>query len=84
MGFWRVLGCGSIGRRHLRLLNELPEVTVWACDRDPEIMADALAEAPADLAPRVDLLAAAPALRSLDPSLPLPWASRRFRSADCR
>ena len=43
-----------------------------------------LAEAPANLAPRVDLLAAAPALKSLDPSLPLPWASRRFRSADCR
>jgi predicted dehydrogenase len=42
-----VVGCGSIGRRHIRLLNERSDTTVWACDRDPEIMADAMAKAPA-------------------------------------
>lgn len=30
-----VIGCGSIGRRHLRLLAERPDVAVAACDPDP-------------------------------------------------
>jgi predicted dehydrogenase len=30
-----VVGCGSIGRRHLRLLNERPDLSVAACDPDP-------------------------------------------------
>lgn len=29
-----VVGCGSIGRRHLRLLNERPDVALAACDVD--------------------------------------------------
>jgi predicted dehydrogenase len=30
-----VIGCGSIGRRHLRLLNERADLAVAACDPDP-------------------------------------------------
>jgi hypothetical protein len=42
------------------------------------------AEAPAHLAPRVDLPVEAKAPRSPVPSRPRPWDSRRSRSVGCR
>lgn len=41
-----VVGCGSIGRRHARLLTEHPEVEVLVCDALPENLEIALREAP--------------------------------------
>ena len=43
-----VVGCGSIGRRHIRLLSERPDTRVLACDHDPAILADALRETPVE------------------------------------
>ncbi len=41
-----VVGCGSIGRRHARLLAEFPRVEVLVCDRVEENLRIALDEAP--------------------------------------
>ncbi len=41
-----VVGCGSIGKRHARLLAERPDVQVWVCDTLTENLQAALAEAP--------------------------------------
>lgn len=41
-----VVGCGSIGRRHARLLTEHPQVQVLVCDTLPENLEAALREAP--------------------------------------
>ncbi len=34
-----VVGCGSIGQRHARLLVESPATTLWACDLNKEFLA---------------------------------------------
>lgn len=41
-----VVGCGSIGQRHARLLAERPEIEVWVCDTLPANLQAALAQAP--------------------------------------
>ena len=41
-----VVGCGSIGKRHARLLTEQPEVEVLVCDALEENLKLALEEAP--------------------------------------
>ncbi len=41
-----VVGCGSIGRRHARLLTEVPQVEVLVCDTLQENLDTALREAP--------------------------------------
>lgn len=41
-----VVGCGSIGKRHARLLGERPEVEVWVCDALESNLTAAVAEAP--------------------------------------
>jgi len=41
-----VVGCGSIGKRHARLLAERPDLEVWVCDTLAENLQAALAEAP--------------------------------------
>ncbi len=41
-----VVGCGSIGKRHARLLTEVPQVEVLVCDTLPENLEAALEEAP--------------------------------------
>jgi predicted dehydrogenase len=41
-----VVGCGSIGKRHARLLAEVPQVEVLVCDAREENLRAALAEAP--------------------------------------
>ena len=41
-----VVGCGSIGKRHARLLTEQPEVEVWVCDALAENLQRAAVEAP--------------------------------------
>ena len=41
-----VVGTGSIGLRHLRLLREKPELTVEVCDTRPEGLAEAVLVAP--------------------------------------
>ena len=34
-----VVGCGSIGQRHARLLAESPDTTLWACDLNKDFLA---------------------------------------------
>jgi predicted dehydrogenase len=41
-----VVGCGSIGKRHARLLDERPEVEVWVCDALESNLQGALEQAP--------------------------------------
>lgn len=41
-----VVGCGSIGKRHARLLNEREDVELWVCDPLCENVEAALREAP--------------------------------------
>lgn len=41
-----VVGCGSIGKRHARLLAEVPQVEVMVCDTRAENLEAALQEAP--------------------------------------
>lgn len=41
-----LVGCGSIGKRHARLLTEQPEVEVLVCDALEENLKLALEEAP--------------------------------------
>lgn len=41
-----VVGCGSIGKRHARLLGERPEVQVWVCDALEANLQAAVGEAP--------------------------------------
>lgn len=41
-----VIGCGSIGKRHARLLNERPDVQVWVCDALEANLQAALEQAP--------------------------------------
>ena len=38
-----VVGCGSIGQRHIRLLGERDDVAIWACDLDQENLVGAFA-----------------------------------------
>lgn len=57
-----VAGCGSIGKRHARLLTEIPQVEVLVCDAREDNLQAALAEAPGsqDFADYRGALAAAP------------------------
>ena len=41
-----VVGCGSIGKRHARLLGERPDVEVWVCDALESNLAAAVEQAP--------------------------------------
>src|SRR3972149_5140429 len=41
-----VVGCGSIGLRHARLLAERRDVEVWVCDMRPEALQAASSAAP--------------------------------------
>jgi predicted dehydrogenase len=41
-----VVGCGSIGKRHARLLGERPEVEVWVCDALASNLEAAVEQAP--------------------------------------
>ncbi len=35
-----IVGCGSIGHRHARLLSERTDIALWACDLDETLLAD--------------------------------------------
>ena len=40
-----IAGCGSIGHRHARLLSERPDVVLWGCDPNPEMLEDIASQA---------------------------------------
>ncbi len=35
-----IVGCGSIGHRHARLLSERADIALWGCDLDETLLAD--------------------------------------------
>ena len=40
-----IAGCGSIGHRHARLLSERPDVVLWGCDLNREMLEDIRSQA---------------------------------------